>query len=245
MSIILVVAIRSFIAFFALLVLVRLMGKQQLAELTFFDYVVGITIGSIAATLSVAVNQNTLATLTGMALWTILPIILGFLSLHNVWFRKVIEGEAIILIKNGKILERNLRKVRLSIDELLALLRNQGVFNIVDVEFALFETNGALSIQKKSQKRNLTPGDLSIATQYEGLSVNLIKDGILLSAALKSLNLSRAWLQHQLEQAGIPDLKLVSLAQLDTQGNLYIDLEGDGPCYTINTKNSGEKGVAE
>lgn len=236
MSIILVVTIRSFIAFFALLILVRLMGKQQLAELTFFDYVVGITIGSIAATLSVAVNQNTLATLIGMAWWTILPIILACLSLRSVWIRKIVEGEAVIVIQNGKILERNLRKLRLSIDDLITLLRSQGVFDADDVEFALFETNGALSIQKKSQKRALTPSDLSIGTQYEGLPTNLIEDGILLNDALKSLNLSKAWLQHQLAKVDIKDMKQVSLAQLDTQGNLYVDLEGDRPCYTISTR---------
>src|SRR5690554_4899806 len=106
MSIILVVMIRSFISFFALLILMRLMGKQQVAELTFFDYVVGITIGSIASTLSVQINQNTTATLVGMAIWTILPILLAYLSLKSVWIRKVVEGEATIVMANGKVLEK-------------------------------------------------------------------------------------------------------------------------------------------
>lgn len=236
MSIILVVIIRSTIAFFALLILVRLMGKQQVSELTFFDYVVGITIGSIAATLSVAVNQNTVATLAGMALWTILPIFIAYLSLHNVWIRKVVEGEGTVVIENGKILEKHLAKIRLSIDDLIAQLRTQGVFNITDVEFALFESNGKLSIQKKSQKRPLTPEDLSLPTQYEGMPTNLIEDGIILVDALRSLNLSQAWLYHQLGKVNIQDIKEVSLAQLDTLGNLYVDLQGDNFYYTILTR---------
>lgn len=236
MSIILVVLIRSFISFCALLLLVRLMGKQQVAELTFFDYVVGITIGSIASTLSVSVNQNTLATLAGMALWTFLPILLGYLSLHNVWIRKVVEGEGTVVIENGKILEDNLRKIRITIDDLISQLRTKGVFNITDVEFALFESNGKLSLQKKSQKRPVTPGDLVMKTSYEGLPTILIEDGIVLTDALSSLKLSRGWLQYQLEKVNIPDVKQVSLAQLDTEGNLYVDLQGDNPFYIISVK---------
>ncbi len=238
MSIIWVVIIRSIISFFALLLLVRLMGKQQMAELTFFDYIVGITIGSIASNLSVTVNQNTVATLTGMAIWTILPILLAYVSLHSVWVRKIVEGEGTVVIENGKILEQNLARLRLPIDDLLSQLRAKGIFNISDVEFALFETSGNLSIQIKSQKRPITPSDLNLTTTYEGLPTNLIEDGVVLIDALRSLNLSKAWLEHQLEKVNIKDPTQISLAQLDTTGNLYVDLQGDNPYYTINTKGS-------
>lgn len=235
MPIILVVAIRSLIAFFTLLLLVRLMGKQQVAQLTFFDYVVGITIGSIASTLSVQVNENLLSTITGLVTWTVLAILLAYLSMHSAWLRKTVDGKETLVIKNGKILENNLKLTRLPLEQLLSELRTQGVFNIDDVEFALFEPSGKLSIQKKSQKQPLTPGDLKIPTQYDGLPTNLILDGVLLQDALKSLNLTKAWLQHQLSKQNIRDIKEVSLAQLDTKGNLYVDLKGDKPCYTIST----------
>lgn len=236
LSIILVVIIRSIISFFSLLIVVRLMGKQQMSELTFFDYIVGITIGSFAATLSVQVNQNTIATLAGIAIWTVLPILLAFLGVHNVWIRKTMEGEASIVIANGKILEKNLRKTRISIDNLISLLRNQGVFNVADVEFALFEPNGNLSILKKADKQPLTPGDISMPTQYDGLPTVLISDGKLLTSALYSLNLSKAWLMYQLKKQNIEDVSLVSLAQLDTKKNLYVDLKGDQPSYVISTE---------
>lgn len=235
MSIIFVVIIRSIISFFALLILVRLMGKQQVAELTFFDYVVGITIGSIASTISVQINQNTTASVVGMAIWTLLPLLLAYLSLHNTWIKKVVEGEAVIVIENGKILKQNLKKIRIPIEDLITELRLQGVFNITDVEFALFETNGKLSVQKKSQKQPLTPSDLNIPTQYDGLPTNIILDGILLTDALKSLNLSKAWIKYQLGKENIKDISQVSLAQLDTKGNLFVDMEGDNPSYIIPT----------
>ncbi|WHH59469.1 DUF421 domain-containing protein [Petroclostridium sp. X23] len=211
------------------------MGKQQVSELTFFDYIVGITIGSIASTLSVQLNQNTTATLVGMGIWVVLPILLGYLCMHSVWVRKLVEGEATVVVENGKILENNLGRTRITIDDLVAQLRTQGVFNISDVEFALFESNGKISIQKKSQKQPLTPGDIRLSTQYDGLPTNLIDDGIILIDALRSLNLTKAWLQHQLSKKNINDMSQVSLAQLDTKGNLYVDLKGDQPYFIIPT----------
>lgn len=213
----------------------RLMGKQQMSELTFFDYIVGITIGSIAATLSVQLNQNTTATLAGLGVWSILPIMLAYFSMKHVWVRKLVEGEATVVIENGKILETQLAKIRLSIDDLLAQLRAKNIFNIADVEFALFETCGKLSIQLKSQKQPLTPGDLNLPTKYTGLPTTLIEDGQVLIDALKSLRLTKAWLQFQLGKQNIKDLSQVSLAQLDTTGNLYVDLKGDQQYYIIST----------
>ncbi len=206
-----------------------------MSELTFFDYVVGITIGSIAATLSVQLNQNTMATLAGLGVWALLPIMLAYLCLKNIWIRKVVEGEATVVIENGKILEEYLAKARLSVDDLLTLLRAKNIFNVADVEFALLESNGKLSIQLKSQKLPLTPGDLNLSTKYAGLPTALIEDGKVLTDALKSLGLTRAWLQFQLGKQNIKDPSQVSLAQLDTTGNLYVDLQGDQLYYIIST----------
>ncbi len=235
MSVTWVVIIRSFIAYLAMLILMRLIGKQQMAELTFSDYVVGITIGSIASTLSVQLNQNTSATLVGLIIWTVLPILLAYLSVKNVWIRKVVEGEATVVIENGKIIEKNLSKLHLSIDDLLVQLRSKDIFDVSDVEFALFETNGKLSVQLKSQKLPLTPAHLHLPTGYVGLPTVLIKDGKVLKDALKSLNLSHAWLLDQLAKKNITHPAEVSLAQLGTNGNLYVDLMGDQLYYIIPT----------
>lgn len=241
MTAILVVVLRSCIAFFSLLIVVRLMGKQQLSELNFFDYVVGITIGSLAATLSVQLNESPWAALTGVLVWAVLAIFISFLSIHSVWFRKVITGEATIVISNGKILEKSLKRLRISLDELMALLRAQGIFNLNDVEFALFEANGKLSVQKRSQKRPLTPEDLNLSTAYEGLPTTLVQEGVVLTQALRSLNLSRSWLMAQLNRAGVKEIQDISLAQLDTMGNLYIDLMGDETPLLINVKGGEEQ----
>lgn len=237
MPITLVVIIRSIITFFVLLLMVRLMGKQQVAQLTFFDYVVGITIGSIASTMSVQVNENLLATLAGMATWAVLAILLALLTIYSARLRKLVDGEPTTVIKDGKILEDNLKSIRIPIEELLSELRTMGVFNIADVQTALFEPGGKISVQKKFQKQPVTPGDLNISPQYQGLPVTLIMDGVMMENSLKSLNLAKAWLQHQLAKQNISDMSNVSLAQLDTSGNLYVDLKGDKPCYIIKTRN--------
>lgn len=235
MPITLVVIIRSTITFFVLLLLVRLMGKQQVAQLTFFDYVVGITVGSIASTLSVQVNENLLSTLAGLVTWSGLAILLAYLSMHNVKLRKLVDGEPTVVIEDGRIMEERLKSIRIPIEELLSELRTMGVFTISDVQTAVFEPGGKISVQKKSQKQPVTPEDLNISSQYQGLPVNLVLDGMLIEDALRSLNLTKAWLYHQLKKQYITDLTEVSLAQIDTKGNLYVDQKGDKSWHIIQT----------
>lgn len=236
MPIIVVVIIRSFFGFFMLLFLIKLIGKQQVTQLTYFDYIVGITIGSIASTLSVQVNENTWSTMAGMAVWALLAVILAFFGLKSPKLRKIIEGIPEPIIQNGKVQIRVLRKNKLSMEELMSMLRVKNVFKVDDVEFAVLEPNGKLSVLLKSQKQPLTPGDLNIPTQYTGLPTNIIVDGILDTAALRSICLTRAWLDFQLRTKKITRLEDVFLAQLDTQGNLFIDMKDNKTTYVIPTK---------
>jgi len=236
MPIVAVVVIRSFIGFFLLLVLVKLIGKQQVTQLTFFDYIVGITIGSMASTLSVQVNENTWATIAGMLVWTFLAIILAIIGLKSPLLRKVIEGVPEIVIQNGKINIDVLEKNKLSMEDLMMMLRSKDVFKVDDVEFAVLEQNGKLSVLLKSRKKPLTPEDMKMSTQYDGLPTNLIVDGNLDMDALKSVNLTKAFLEHHLRKKNITDINDIFLAQLDTQGNLYIDMKDSKTTYTISLK---------
>lgn len=236
MPIVAVVMIRSFIGFFLLLLLVKLVGKQQISQLTYFDYIVGITIGSIASTLSVQVNENTWSTIAGMAVWAFLAAALALIGLKSPKLRKVIEGIPEIIIQNGKIQIDVLKKNNLSLEELMSMLRNKNAFQVDDVEFAVLETNGELSVLLKSQKRPLTPQDMNIPTGYAGLPLNIIVDGIIDRDALRSVHLSRAWLEFHLRKKKIRGPEDVFLAQLDTQGNLFVDMKDNQTTYTISTK---------
>lgn len=236
MPIVVVVLIRSVIGFFLLLLLIRMIGKQQVTQLTYFDYVVGITIGSIASTLSVQVNENSWSTMAGMAVWAFLAVLLAFLGMKSPALRKIFEGIPQTVIQNGKVQVDVLRQNKLSMEDLMSMLREKDVFHVADVEFAILETNGKLSVLLKSQKHPLTPEDINLPTAYSGLPTNLIVDGVLDGKALRSVNLTRAWLEHQLRKKKIERIEDVFLAQLDTEGNLFIDMKDRVTTYTISTK---------
>ncbi|NLM28294.1 MAG: DUF421 domain-containing protein [Clostridiaceae bacterium] len=236
MPVFVTVIIRSSIGFFLLLIFIKLIGKQQMEHITYFDYIVGITIGSIASTLSVQVNENALSTMVGMAVWTLLAVLLACIGVKNAAFRKIVEGIPEIVIQNGKVQIDVLRKNKVSLEDLMSMLRDKGVFRLDDVEFAVFEPNGKLSILLKSQNRPLTPKDMNIATQYDGIPTNLIVDGKLDMEALRSVNLTKAWLEYQLKKKNIKNIADIFVAQLDTQGNLFIDMKDGNTTYTIPLK---------
>lgn len=218
---------RGVIAFITLLIFTRVLGKQQVSQLTFFDYILGITIGSIAATLTTDLSSRAWPHWIGLVTWSAAVYFLQWLTICNRKISKYLNGEPIILIMNGQIMENNLTKIRHSMDELLGQLRNQGVFDIGVVEFAVLEINGQLSILKKSQHVPVTPQDLNLPTKYKGISTELIYDGLVIEANLQQANLDRTWLDNQLHALNIDSPSEVFLALLNAEGELYVDLYKD------------------
>lgn len=219
--------LRSSLAFLVLLALTRLMGKKHISQLTFFDYITGISIGSIAAVVSIDKSVNIVDGLVGLAVWAGLTILLGYISLAPGPVRKIIDGEPTVVIQNGRILERNMKRMYYNMDDLLMQLRNEGVFEVGEVEFAIMEPNGKLSVLKKSQYEEVTPKDLHLDTSYKGVPSELVVDGQVLEQNLVQNNLTREWLEDQLRRRGIGDTKNVVLALLHTDGSLYVDTTND------------------
>ena len=224
------IPLRALFAYLFLLLFTRINGREQISQLTYFEYVVGITIGSIAATLTTTLEDPFWPGLLGMAVWAILPFLTGWLVLKSVPARKIIEGEPIVVVQNGKIDEEALARQRTNFDDLILMLRQKDVFNISDVEYAVFERNGDLSVQKKSQLNSVTPADLNLSTPYRGLPTTLVQDGVIIGNRLQEVSLSKDWLLQKLQaEHGVSDISRVSIAQLDTSGNLYVDLLSDEP----------------
>ncbi len=221
---IVLILIRSLLAFFLLLLLTRIMGKKQISQLTFFDYCVGITIGSIAATLSVDQNVKIVNGLVSLTIWGLFPIILAYAGMKSRFFSKITDGKATILIKNGEILDNNLKKSLLTINELLMLLRERGIFKVSDVEMAVFETNGQLSVMLKTEQKPATPETLGIPVEAEHGPAVLIMDGKLQKKSLKNMNYSIEWLEKEIRKHGAKEIKDVFLAQVDSYGRMYVDL---------------------
>jgi len=223
----LVVIVRGVIGFFSLLIFTRLLGKQQVSQLTLFEYILGITIGSMASTLTTDLSSAAWPHWVGLVVWAALVYLVQVLTIKFPILSEYINGKPRVLIANGKILEKNLKKLRYNLYELLEQLRINNVFDINQVEFAVLETNGKLTVLKKSQFQALTPKDMKISTEYMGLSTELIYNGVVMEHNLEKVELDEKWLNSQLKTRGIKDPQEVYLAVLNTSGELYIDLYKD------------------
>ncbi|HHX94731.1 MAG TPA: DUF421 domain-containing protein [Clostridia bacterium] len=235
------VIIQTLLAFFAILIYARILGKQQIGQLTFFEYINGITFGSIAAVLATDIGpRSTLYNMLGLSLFALLTFLGSYVSMKSRALRKVIAGEPTVVIHNGKILEDNIHKLQYNIDELLVQLREKGVFDIGDVEFAILEPTGALSVQVKSQAKPVTREDLNIPSEYEGVSVELVMDGEVIHQNLRQIGLDEKWLLDQLKQRGVTSLNEVPLAVIASNGELYVDLTEDKLGTTIDITDNPE-----
>jgi len=223
----LVVLVRSLIAFFSLLIFAKILGKQQISQLTFFDYTLGITIGSMAATLTTDLSSRAWPHFVGLFAWCLLGYLMQYVTEKWRYAAKYIEGEPTIVIMNGKIMENALKKMKYTAADLMGLLRVKDVFDLSQVDFAIIEPNGQLSVLKKPEYEPLTPKDMSILKAPSGISTELIYDGILINENLKQLNKTEKWLMDQLKMHEVKDVSEVFIATLTPSGSLYIDKYND------------------
>src|SRR5690554_1481802 len=198
---IIIIIIRAIIAFFLLFVMTRLMGKTQISQLNFFDYVIGITIGSTASTMATDIDTSAVSSATSILIWSGLAIVIDRLTLKNIFIRKITEGEPSVIIKNGKLMEKAMARANYDISELMVELRNKGIFELSQVEEAVLEPNGNLSVLPKSQYQPVTPQDLNLDTKYKGMPQILVVDGNIAHHRLSELNLTEDWLKQQLNRS--------------------------------------------
>ena len=165
------VLIRTVLAFVTLFVVARLLGKQQLSQLTFYEYITGITMGDIAASIAIDAGRSPLYYMLALVAFAMLTLGTGVITEKSRPLRKLIEGEPVVLVHNGKILEHNMAKSGYNMENLMMQLRERDAFDIREVEFAIAETDGYLTVLKKSQNRPVTPADLGVDTKYEGISL--------------------------------------------------------------------------
>lgn len=215
---------RSIASFLILFLMTRIMGKKQISQLTFFDYCVGITIGSIAATMAVDQNVKALNGVMALFVWGLFPTLLAYLGMKSNTFSKITDGKAAILIENGEILVKNLRKNLLNINELMLLLREKNVFKVSDVEMAVLETNGRLSVLLKTNKQPVNANMLGIHVKREHGPSILIMDGRTMNKTMEKLGYTEEWLRSEIQKQGANDISDVFLAQVDSNRHLYVDL---------------------
>lgn len=223
----LIVLSRGIIGFFTLLIFTRILGKQQISQLTFFDYVVGITIGSTASTLTTDLTSSAWSHWVGLLTWTALCFALQLITVKSKTAEKYLDGEPTLVITNGKILEKSMKKFRYTIGDLLEQLRDKGIFDLDEVAYAVLEKDGQLSILKKPKFDPVTPKDLDIKTPTASIDIEIIYDGSILKDNLTSINRNEKWLMKKLNKQGINDATEVFLAIYNPSSGLYIDLYED------------------
>lgn len=218
------VILNTVISFFVLLIITRLLGKKQMSQLTFFNYVTGITIGSIAANMVDYEWKQFKVTIWGLIIWALLTTIVSILILKCPKLSDFFEGQPTIVIKKGRIQKQELFRVGVDIDNLMMMLREKDVFSIKEVEYAILETNGQLTILKYPEYENVKRKDMGLipkTNQY--LPMDLIIDGKIVEKNLLEVNLTKEWLFNELKKQGVNSEKEVLYAQLQSDGTVYID----------------------
>lgn len=218
--------IRTTLSFFALLILARILGKKQLGQLTFFHYITGITFGSIASEIASQKETPFLDGLISLIWWTILTLCMSYITIKSKKARILIDDKPTIMIQNGVILESALKKSRLHLDELMMMLREQSVFSITEVDYALLETNGNLSVLKKMPHTEATKLDVKAdLTPPTYLPTEVVSDGQIILENLLELDLTEDWLMKKLRKQNISSAEDVFCAQVQGNGSLYVSLK--------------------
>lgn len=210
-----------------LFLLTKLMGNREMSQLTMFDYIVSITIGSIAAEMSTSLENNFIEPVVAMLVYGFVTFFISYLTCRNLNIRRFFTGKAKILLDNGKLYRKNFKSAKLDLNEFLMECRINGYFNLSDIQTAILEPNGKVSFLPKTLKRPATPEDLNISPSQENILINVILDGVILKENLEKTGNNLNWLENNLKKQGINDIKKVFLATCDNQNNLSVYIKLD------------------
>lgn len=218
----LIVFIRSLLLYAVLAITIRIMGKRQIGQLQPFEFVIAVLIAELAG---IPMSDTDIPLANGLvAILTLMvsQVALAYITLKSNKARGIVCGTPSILIERGKIMENEMRRSRYNINDLIEQLRLNGYPNIADVDFAILETDGQLSVIPKTSKRPITTEDLNIKPEYEGLPLSIVLDGHVLKNDLKKLGLTEEWLLDQLKTAGYDNPSQVLYANIDSTGKLFV-----------------------
>ncbi|MBX6351756.1 MAG: DUF421 domain-containing protein [Thermoflavifilum sp.] len=213
------------------MIALRVMGKREIGQLSVFDFVVSVMIAELS-TLSMEETSVPLwRSLVAIAALVVLQIIVALISMKSHSFRHLVEGEPAVLIEHGQIRDKEMRRSRYTMHDLLMELRQKGFASVNDVEFAILETSGKLSVFPKPEKRPATPEDLRIAVNHSTIPMPLVVDGQPVSKTLRILKRDENWLRQELGKRGYDRLEDVFYAAIDESGTLFIDPQDEIDTY--------------
>ncbi|RAL27101.1 hypothetical protein DL897_00785 [Thermoflavimicrobium daqui] len=211
--------------YFFLLLMLRLMGKREIGKLSVFDLIVSFMIADLSATVIEDIKLPVFSSVIPIASLVGLQILVSFIMLKSRKVRGILDGEPTIIIKNGKLQREAMSKVRYNMDDLLMQLRDKNIANVADVEFAILETSGKLSVFPKEEKKPVTKSDITLNHHLKPftLPIPVIIDGEIQDKELSSLGFNRFWLKKELKKKGYNQFKDVFYACADENGSLYVE----------------------
>ena len=217
---------RAVIFLLVLFIITKILGKKQIAQLSMFEYVTGITIGNIGAEVVTGLEQKIHLGVIALIATAAIPYLSSQITMRSKKIRDVVDGKGTVLIQDGKVLEDNLKAEKVTIDEFLEMLRKKDIFEIAEVEYAVLEANGNLNALLKKENRPLTPKDLNMKVPEEKETQTVIMDGVILDEPLVRIGKSRAWLKNELAKIDV-SLDNVFIGQMNAYGELTVDLFDD------------------
>lgn len=206
------IVLRSVISVAVLFLLTRMMGRKQISQLTVFDYAIGISIGSIAGEMAFSHELPYLEAVLAMVIYGLISVLIAFCTMKSIKLRRFFTGIPVVIIQNGKIVERNLRRLRYDLNDLLLQARAQGYFDLSDIAFAVMESNGQITFLPKAAKRPTVAGDFPIPLTEPTLTANLIVDGHIMRHHLQAVGRDEVWLRQRLQEQHAPPVKEILLA---------------------------------
>lgn len=221
------VVIRCLLSLVTLFLVTKMLGKKQVSQLSLFDYVVGISIGNFAAEMTINTESQYLNGIVAVVLFGVVAYLVDVLTMKSIILRRYFMGVPTLVIQNGKLLKKNLKKINFDVNDLLEECRGNGYFDISEIEFAIMEANGKISLLPKGEYKPLTVKDMNLKIEKQGLCANVVIDGKIMNNNLEGMHKNKEWLDRQLKVQGYNDIKEVFLATLDINDKLVVFEKGD------------------
>ncbi len=216
------IVIRSLLSLITLFLVTKMLGKKQVSQLSLFDYVIGISIGNFAAEMTINLDSQELNGIVAVLIFGLVAYIVSYLTMRSIKIRRFFIGVPTIIINNGKLIEKNLSKYKMDVNDVLEQLRINGYFDISQVKYALLEANGTLSVMPKEEYRPINTKDMNLKVSKEGLCANVIIDGQIMYNNLKNIKKDSKWLNKQLKVQGYDNLSNILLATVDINEKLNV-----------------------
>ena len=216
------VTIRAILSLITLFLITKMLGKKQVSQLSLFDYVIGISIGNFAAEMTINLESKEINGIWAVILFGLFAYFVSIITMKSIWLRRFFMGNPTVIIQDGKILEKNLRKVKFDINDMLEEIRGAGYFDLSQVKYAVMEANGKFSILPYPEYRPITPKDMNLKVTNEGLCSNVIIDSKIMYNNLKNINKDEKWLEHELKINGYNDFSKILLATVDINEKMVI-----------------------